>query len=131
MITIDGSRQPETQKVRYLVVVDGEKVWLSAQNFRIMLFLAIGRRSLVNGWVPVIELAGAVYTAKYIYKLKKEIRNVVPPYWDGIEHDHGYYRLKCAPEHISIVTENCMTFPDEDVRLALAALGQKKEVGLG
>jgi hypothetical protein len=122
-IIIDGASE-RFRKVRYLVRISGNEIFLPPLCFRLITILAIWRASgRDKGWVHTsILMCGNV--SHGLYRLRREIyRFGGLRRWRVVENDHqGYYRLIANPSTIQFNRNNIRQFGDEDLTLFLGIL---------
>ena len=112
-IEIDGTFEQE----RYLVRINGFPVRLTGKSFKYLTKLAWSRMKRDSGWVYKEDIEVGFNQARYLYRMKNEIKEGVQSRWPIIENNRlGYYRLNIDPEKIRINTDNLRDHPDYEIR---------------
>lgn len=112
-IEIDGTFEQE----RYLVRINGFPVRLTGKSFKYLTKLAWSRLKRDPGWVYKEDIEIGFNQARYLYRMKNEIKEGVQSGWPIIENNRlGYYRLNIDPDKIKINTENLREHPDFEIR---------------
>ena len=112
-IEIDGTFEQE----RYLVKINGFPVRLTGKSFKYLTKLAWSRMKRDPGWVYKEDIEVGFNQARYLYRMKNEIKEGVQSGWPIIENNRlGYYRLDIDPEKIRINTDNLRDHPDYEIR---------------
>ncbi len=112
-IEIDGTFEQE----RYLVKINGFPVRLTGKSFKYLTKLAWSRMKRDPGWVYKEDIEVGFNQARYLYRMKNEIKEGVQSGWPIIENNRlGYYRLNIDPEKIRINTDNLREHPDYEIR---------------
>ena len=113
LIEVDGSFDRE----RYLVKIDGFPVRLTGKSFKYFTKLAWSRLNHGSGWVYKEDIEIGFNQARYLYRMKNEIKAGLKSCWPVVENNRlGYYRLRISPDKIKINVENLMDFPDIEVQ---------------
>jgi len=116
-IEIDGSYERE----RYLVRINGFPVRLTGKSFKYFTRLAWSRLHRDSGWVYKEDLELGFNQARYLYRMKNEIKDGMATPWAVIENNRlGYYRLNVDPGCISINVEKLREHPDFELRSLIA-----------
>lgn len=112
-VELDGSYEQE----RYLIKIDGYPVRLTGKSFKYFARLAWSRLNRDSGWIYKDDIELGFNQARYMYRMKNEIKSFLPSDWGIVENNRlGYYRLDIPPEKIRINCENLKSHPDFEVR---------------
>jgi len=112
-VELDGSYEQE----RYLVKIDGYPVRLTGKSFKYFARLAWSRLNRDSGWIYKDDIEMGFNQARYMYRMKNEIKAFLPSEWGIVENNRlGYYRLDIPAEKIRINCENLKSHPDFEVR---------------
>ncbi|MFH2036045.1 MAG: DEAD/DEAH box helicase [Candidatus Zixiibacteriota bacterium] len=124
IVEFDGNYEKE----RYLVKVDGFPVRLTGKSFKYLVKLASSRVLSNEGWVYKDDIEIGFNQARYLYRLKQEMKSGGVS-WPIFENNRlGYYRLDLNPEKIRFNIDNLKNHPDFELRqmadeIALRATG--------
>ena len=120
-VELDGSYDQE----RYLVKIDGYPVRLTGKSFKYFARLAWSRLNRDSGWIYKDDIELGFNQARYMYRMKNEIKAFLPSNWGIVENNRlGYYRLDIPPDKIRINSENLKSHPDFEVRSLFKAKDQ-------
>ena len=112
-VELDGSYDQE----RYLVKIDGYPVRLTGKSFKYFARLAWSRLNRESGWIYKDDIELGFNQARYMYRMKNEIKSFLPSNWGIVENNRlGYYRLDIPADKIRINGENLKSHPDFEVR---------------
>ena len=101
---------------RYTVRVNGIDVPLTGKSFKYFARLAWSRKKEGKGWVWKEDLEPGWNQARYIYRMKGEIAEVIGSSWPVVENRRdGHYRLAAEPNIIKLNAENLRTYPDIEI----------------
>ena len=102
---------------RYLVVIDGQKVYLPPKSFKYFVALSVGRQRGCSGWIHVDTIERGHRQRMYLWRLKQEILESIAWDWKVFSNNRqGYYRLNTEPESISLNLSNLIQFPDAELQ---------------
>ncbi|UCD93528.1 MAG: DEAD/DEAH box helicase [Candidatus Zixiibacteriota bacterium] len=111
-LELDGAYERE----RYLVKIDGFPVRLTGKSFKFLAKLALARLAAGDGWIYKDDLEAGFNQARYLYRLKTEMKEGGFS-WAIFENNRlGYYRLALEPSRIRMNVENLKNHPDYEVR---------------
>lgn len=112
LVELDGSYEKE----RYLVKIDGLPVRLTGKSFKYLAKLTFARLMGGEGWIYRDDIEAGFNQARYLYRLKQEIKNSGFS-WSIFENNRlGYYRLDLEPSRIKLNLENLKNHDDYEVR---------------
>lgn len=112
LLEIDGGYEKE----RYLVRVDGFPVRLTGKSFKYLAKLAASRLTGGEGWIYKDDIESGFNQARYLYRLKQELKQggVV---WDLFENNRlGYYRLNLEPSKVRFNVDSLKNHYDFELR---------------
>jgi len=112
LIELDGGYEKE----RYLVKVDGFPVRLTGKSFKYLAKLAFSRLIKRDGWVYKDDIEAGFNQARYLYRLKQELKagGVSSPLFEN--NRLGYYRLALEPSKIRLNISNFKNHYDFELR---------------
>jgi helicase len=123
-LELDGTYERE----RYLVKIDGFPVRLTGKSFKFLAKLAFARLAGGEGWTYKDDLEAGFNQARYLYRLKKEMKEGGFS-WAIFENNRlGYYRLALESSRIRINVENLKNHPDYEVRQGVDQLALRVAV---
>ncbi len=126
-VEIDGTYERE----RYLIRINGFPVRLTGKSFKYLLKLAWSRLNSDSGWVYKEDIEVGFNQARYLYRMKNEIKAGLNSGWTVVENNRlGYYRLSINPEKIAISIANLKDFPDHEVQDLLKSEVSDQQQGL-
>ena len=112
-IEIDGSYEGD----RFLVRINGFPVRLTGKSFKYLTKLAWSRLNTKAGWVFKEDIEIGFNQARYLYRMKGEIKAGFASNWPIIENNRlGYYRLCIQPDRIRVNTDRLREHPDYEIR---------------
>lgn len=111
-IELDGGYEKE----RYLVRIDGFPVRLTGKSFKYLAKLAFSRLINGDGWVYKDDIESGFNQARYLYRLKQELKagGVTSPIFEN--NRLGYYRLSLDPSKIHLNLGNLKNHYDFELR---------------
>jgi len=120
-VEIDGSYERE----RYLVRIDGFPVRLTGKSFKYLSKLVAARIGGGDGWIYKDDIEIGFNQARYLYRLKQEMKRGGIA-WSIFENNRlGYYRLELEASKIKINLENLKDHPDFELRQIADDLAMK------
>lgn len=113
-IVIDGSKR----RARFLILIDGEPVYLTGNSFMYFVRLACARcREGTDGWCHKLELQTGSNQTGYIFRMKNEIVPQIRSGWPVVENNRlGYYRLCASESSIHFNMQNLKDHPIYELR---------------
>ncbi len=112
LIELDGGYEKE----RYLVKIDGFPVRLTGKSFKYLAKLAFSRLVDRDGWVYKDDIESGFNQARYLYRLKQELK-AGGVSWSIFENNRlGYYRLSLDPSKIRLNLSNFKNHYDFELR---------------
>ncbi len=109
-LEVDGT----TVKNRWKVVVNQTTFALSYQSFKYLLKLIGAVYAKPEGWLHKLDLDDGDNQAKYIYRLRKELKLKAGQVIEN--NGAGSYRLNLKKEEIGVNKENLMLKEDEEIK---------------
>lgn len=113
-LIIDGTPKDSTASCRFLIWINGEKIWLTCKAFSYLAKLAVARR-IGEGWLHKTEIEPGENHGRYMYRMKKETGNLIEVQTNW----HGSYMIDVDPRCIFFNHKAMADFPDEPVREAV------------
>jgi hypothetical protein len=111
-VDLDGSYERE----RYLVKIDGFPVRLTGKSFKYLAKLASSRLLGNDGWIYKDDIEIGFNQARYLYRLKQELRSQGIS-WPIFENNRlGYYRLHLDPSKVRLNIDNLKNHDDFELR---------------
>lgn len=111
-VELDGTYEKE----RFLIRVDGLPVRLTGKSFKYLVKLAFSRLANGEGWIYKDDIEIGFNQARYLYRLKQEMR-AGGFSWPIFENNRlGYYRLDLEPSKIRLNLENLKDHSDYELR---------------
>jgi len=111
-LEIDGGYEKE----RYLVKFDDFPVRLTGKSFMYLAKLAFSRLMNGEGWIYKDDIEAGFNQARYLYRLRQEVKSGGFS-WPIFENNRlGYYRLDLEPEKIQLNLENLKEHHDFELR---------------
>jgi helicase len=121
LIELDGAYEKE----RYLVKIDGFPVRLTGKSFMYLAKLAFARLTGGDGWTYKDDIEVGFNQARYLYRLRQEIKDGGFS-WPIFENNRlGYYRLDLEPEKIRLNLDNLRNHPDYQLRKIIDELAPR------
>jgi len=112
VVEFDGGYEKE----RYLVKVDGFPVRLTGKSFKYLAKLASSRVLNNEGWIYKDDIEIGFNQARYLYRMKQEMKKGGVS-WSVFENNRlGYYRLDLEPGKIRFNVDNLKSHPDFELR---------------
>jgi len=112
IIELDGGYEKE----RYLVKIDGFPVRLTGKSFKYLAKLAFSRLINREGWVYKDDIEAGFNQARYLYRLKQELKAGGVPCSIFENNRLGYYRLSMEPSKIRVNLDNFKNHYDFELR---------------
>ncbi|HDL04360.1 MAG TPA: hypothetical protein ENH25_09540 [candidate division Zixibacteria bacterium] len=112
IIELDGGYEKE----RYLVKIDGFPVRLTGKSFKYLAKLAFSRLINREGWVYKDDIEAGFNQARYLYRLKQELKASGVPCSIFENNRLGYYRLSMEPSKIRVNLDNFKNHYDFELR---------------
>jgi hypothetical protein len=123
-VELDGSYERE----RYLVRIDGFPLRLTGKSFKYLAKLAFSRLVNDEGWVYKDDIEIGFNQARYLYRLKQEMKTGGFS-WPIFENNRlGYYRLDLEPSRIRLNLDNLKNHPDFELRRCAEELAPRMAV---
>lgn len=120
-VELDGSYERE----RYLVKIDGFPVRLTGKSFKYLAKLVFSRLLNRDGWIYKDDIEVGFNQARYLYRLKQEMKNNGVS-WSIFENNRlGYYRLDLDPSKIRLNLDNFKNHYDFELRQMAQELNLK------
>jgi len=121
LVELDGTYEKE----RYLVRIDGFPVRLTGKSFMYLSKLAFARLTDGDGWVYKDDIEVGFNQARYLYRLRQEMKSGGFS-WPIFENNRlGYYRLDIDSEKIRLNLDNLRNHPDYQLRKAVDELAPR------
>ncbi|MCJ7507463.1 MAG: DEAD/DEAH box helicase [candidate division Zixibacteria bacterium] len=99
----------------FLIYLDQKRIPLSAKSFKYLVKLVWGIFKREGGWVHKFEFEPGINQAKYIYRLRNELKQ--DKIDELIENNRlGYYRLNVRPNEIEIDKSRLLQNADAEVK---------------
>nr|MBN2278884.1 DEAD/DEAH box helicase [candidate division Zixibacteria bacterium] len=112
LLELDGSYERE----RYLVRIDGFPVRLTGKSFKYLAKLASSRIHGNDGWIYKDDIEIGFNQARYLYRLKQEMK-AGGVGWGIFENNRlGYYRLDLDPGRVKLNLHNLKSHSDYELR---------------
>lgn len=113
---IGTPENPKQKNPKLLVRMAGIEIYLTHKSFEVLSILARARKSGINdGWVHCEELQPGLNQARYLWRMKSELRAAGLDI--QIENDRAFhYRLGHDPDSFGIAYANLIDYPDARVR---------------
>jgi helicase len=112
LVEIDGDYERE----RYLVKIDGFPVRLTGKSFKYLTKLVFSRIMGGEGWIYKDDIEVGFNQARYLYRLKQEMKSAGVP-WAIFENNRlGYYRLDLDSSKIRLNFDNLKSHHDFELR---------------
>jgi len=125
-LVIDGTPESSHGRCRFLIWINGEKVWLQCRMFGYLSKLAVARR-LGSGWLHKTEIEPGTNYGRYIYRLKDQIKIQTELVLNIPNDRRGNYYLDVEPDRIFFNHKQLSDFPDALVREAVGMVVSKQE----
>ncbi len=114
---------------RFLILLDGQRITLSAKSFGYLVKLAWATFAKEGGWLHKLDLESGDNQAKYIYRLKRELSPFLNKEKILIQNNRlGFYRLNIPKGKIEFNFKNLNQHPDADLRNILSFFEKDKKV---
>ncbi len=111
-VELDGTYERE----RYLVKIDGFPVRLTGKSFKYLAKLVFSRLLNRDGWIYKDDIEVGFNQARYLYRLKQEMKSGGVS-WPIFENNRlGYYRLDLDPSKIRLNHDNLKDHYDFELR---------------
>lgn len=113
-LVIDGTPKDSTDNCRFLIWINGKKVWLTYKSFCYLAKLAVACR-IGEGWLYRTELEPGGNQSRYVYRMKAETDNRI----DVFTNRRGSYLLNIDPRSVFFNHKAMAAFPDTLVKEAV------------
>ncbi len=121
LIELDGTYEKE----RYLVRIDGFPVRLTGKSFLYLSRLVFARLMGGDGWIYKDDIEVGFNQARYLYRLRQEMKSGGFA-WPIFENNRlGYYRLDMDPGKIRLNFDNLRNHPDYQLRKVVDELAPR------
>jgi len=112
-LVIDGT----PVKDKFLVLVNGRKTNLPAKSFKYLVKLALAAFKNEEGWIHKNDFEPGENQARYLHRLKKQIKPNLDPGQSFIENNRlGCYRLSVSKDKIRINAPALLKNPDIEIK---------------
>ncbi|KPL00296.1 MAG: hypothetical protein AMJ90_08450 [candidate division Zixibacteria bacterium SM23_73_2] len=112
-LVMDGQQE----KGRFLIILNGKEIYLPAKSFSYLFKLAWAKKKTEDGWMHKMDLEPGENQAKYLYRLKNQIKSSGEFTQELIENNRtGSYRLDIPPEKIKFDLDNLKKIFDSEIK---------------